>query len=424
MPAPKFIKVTLIRSTTGHLKKHKACVIGLGLRKIGSTRILEDTPSVRGMINKISYLLKIEDHRDPRVETRSRPGPRKRPADHRGYIWERDGWPVLTWNHEQLAPLITELAQDRAVLRARFDALGLPEHDRQTIADEISLLEISPGDPEGVAAMMRDATRNYDQPLTKERLCGWHKTLFPNAIADGKEIITGAYRDDRDGGMVVESGYIGKEQTHFEAPPAATVSAEMEALFEWLDHQSETAPDLIPAIAHLRLLTIHPFDNGNGRIARAITESILAANDDNPLRLYCISSQIHEQGKEYDFNIEWTQKGELDITNWLSWFLKLERAAITQSDKELPIALQRRAFWQACPEESLNPRQIKVMKKFLGPFEGKLTVKKWAKIASCSQDAAKQDITDLIQRGALQQLNPAKGEPHYKLDNALTNQDS
>lgn len=401
MPAPKHIKVTLIRSPIGRLKKHKACIAGLGLRKVGSTGILEDTASVRGMINKVGYLLKVEDHQDERVETRSRPGPRRRAAGHRGYIWERDGWPTLTWDETKLSPLITQRYSEVAALRARFDAIGLSENEQQSVANEISRLEQSPGEPEGVAEVMRDATQNFDSPLNKERICAWQKALFPTGCADGIDIITGDYRDDREGNMVVVSGPFGKEKTHFEAPPATAISTEMDHFFAWIQNPGDTNPALIPAIAHLWFLTVHPFDNGNGRIARAITESILASIAINPPTLYCVSSQIHEQRRNYDLKIEWTQKSELEITSWLIWFLELERAAIRQAESDITRVLRRRAYWQRYPENTLNTRQRKVIKRFLGPFKGNLTRKKWAKIARCSQDTASKDIADLLERGAL-----------------------
>lgn len=414
MPNPKQIKVTLRRSTIGRLVSHKACVRGLGLRRLGQTRILEDTPAIRGMINKVAYMVSVEDHEAYRVETRSRPRPRPRPAGHPGYIWERDGWPAFTFTIEKLNALIEQAYTKRTVLRMRFDALKLEEDKREQIAKEVSGLERSPGEPEGVAAMMCDATQNYRTPITQNRLCDWHKALFPDGRADGQDIITGAYRDDRKGAMVVESGYYGKEKLHFEAPAAPVVEGEMQRLLTWIERNAKECPALAPAIAHLWLLTIHPFDNANGRLARAVTEMLVSRLEGSAERLYCIASQIHAKRSDYDFQIEWTQKGELDITNWLEWFLKTEIAAIEQADTDLTYAIRRMQFWDRNPEEQLNARQVKVMKKVLqNDFQGKLTAKKWTKMAKCSAQAATADIEELINRGALCESPEPKREPSY-----------
>ena len=395
LPNGKRIQVTLVRSTIGALKKHKACVIGLGLRKPGSSTTLEDTPAIRGMIAKVSHLLRVDDKR---IETRSRKGPSRRTAGHPRFIWERDGWPKFTWDEERLNVHMLAMSQGRNGLRTRVDALGFGEDEKEKLANEISGL--LPTDDSGVAEMMNDATNNYRTPLTKQRLCAWHRKLFPDGIADNRPIITGDWRDDAVGAMVVASGAVGKERVHFEGPPADRVNTQMHSFMDWFESPPEN-PMLVAAIAHLWFLTIHPFDNGNGRIARAIADMALARVEGSSQRFYSVAAQIHRERKTYDFAIEQTQRGELDITGWLAWFVNCEQHAIDESGRELDAAITRRRFWRRFPESTLNYRQVKVMKKFLDRFEGKLGAKKWAKLAKCAEGTATTDINDLIERGAL-----------------------
>jgi len=255
---------------------------------------------------------------------------------------------------------------------------------------------------EGVVEMMLDATANNAQPLTTERLFDWHAALFPTGRSGMRKINVGAWREDRDGPIQVVSGPVGKEKIHFEAPPAVRIPAEMERFLDWLAAPGEMNPLLMAGLAHLWFVTIHPFDDGNGRIARAIADMTLARAEKTVQRFYSMSAQIRRERNDYYTLLERTQKGELDITPWQDWFLNCLMRAIEGAEDRLGAVLKKAQFWQRFAAESLNNRQIKVLNRLLDRFEGKLTSSKWAKIAKCSQDTAYRDILDLVERGVLQ----------------------
>jgi Fic family protein len=251
--------------------------------------------------------------------------------------------------------------------------------------------------------MMLDATQNFDQPLTKERLLNWHALLFPNV---NQKIRIGAWRT----GLVrVVSGRMDKEETvHFEAPPAERVDHEMKCFLDWFNQ--ETSMDLVlkSAIAHLWFITIHPFDDGNGRIARAIGDLMLARSEKSSRRFYSLSAQIQKERKGYYAILEQTQKGKLDITLWIEWFFNCLKRAIEEALSVLETIRGKSQFWEAVAEISMNERQRKVINRMLDGFEGKLTSSKWAKITKCSQDTAYRDILDLVDKGILAK-NPEGG---------------
>jgi Fic family protein len=256
-------------------------------------------------------------------------------------------------------------------------------------------------DVEGVVEMMLDATGNYVAALTEERLFAWHVSLFPTGRSGMSKIRVGAWRDDRSGPMQVVSGPIGREKVHYEAPPAARVPEEMAKFLHWFEHSKDIDPLLTAGLAHLWFVTIHPFDDGNGRIARAIADLVLARSEKIGQRFYSMSAQIRRERNDYYSTLELTQKGGLNVTQWQTWFLDCLLRAIDGAQEILRSVLGKAHFWERFAKEPLNARQIKVLNRLLDVFEGKLTTSKWAKIAKCSQDTAYRDILDLVERGAL-----------------------
>jgi Fic family protein len=255
---------------------------------------------------------------------------------------------------------------------------------------------------EGVVEMMLDATGNYAQPLDAQRLFGWHAALFPTGRSGMRKIIVGDWRDDEEGPMQIVSGPIGREKVHYEAPPAERVPDEVDRFLAWFAAPGDLDPLLIAGLAHLWFVTIHPFADGNGRIARAIADMTLARSERTGQRFYSMSAQIRRERDDYYTVLERTQKGALDVTGWQDWFLNCLGRAIDGAGGTLSAVMDKARFWRRFATESLNERQIQVLNKMLDGFEGKLTSSKWAKLAKCSQDTAYRDILDLVERGALQ----------------------
>jgi Fic family protein len=264
--------------------------------------------------------------------------------------------------------------------------------------------------------MMLDATRNHADPLTESRLFGWHAGLFPTRRSGFSRISVGKWRDDSRGPMRVISGPMGRERTHYEAPPADRLEAEMHAFLRWFNEPAAVDPVLKAAMAHLWFVTIHPFDDGNGRIARAIADLALTRSERSPQRFYSMSAQIQVERSAYYTMLETTQSGGVEITAWMSWFLACLHRAILGARASLSVVLDKAAFWTKHANASLNPRQIKLLNRLLDGFEGKLTSSKWAKIAKCSQDTAGRDIAGLLELGILRK-GPAGGRStSYELD--------
>ena len=272
-------------------------------------------------------------------------------------------------------------------------AAGLPPADRNV---------------EGVVEMMLDATRNYDKSLTEERLFGWHAALFPTGYSGLVKLRVGAWRDDSTGRMQVVSGAYGKERVHYEAMPALGVDSSMMQFLDWFEGPPRTDPVLHAALAHLWFVTIHPFDDGNGRIARAIADMALARSEQSSQRFYSMSAQIRRERNAYYDTLERTQKGTLDVTDWMAWFLGCLSRAIDGAQDTLANVIRKARFWETHLNESFNERQRKVLNRLLDGFEGKLTSTKWAKLTQCSQDTASRDIQDLLTRGVLVK-NPGGG---------------
>ena len=256
-------------------------------------------------------------------------------------------------------------------------------------------------DVEGVVEMMLDATQGYEKPLTARRLFDWQAALFPTGRSGMWKIRVGAWRDDAKGPMQVVSGAIGKERLHYEAPAADRVRDEMRKFVEWFEKDHSTDLVLKAGVAHLWFVTIHPFDDGNGRIARALADMVLARSENSPQRFYSMSAQIRQERKAYYEILEATQKGDLDVTRWLEWFLECLGRAFDRAETILATVLDKARFWERFAKVELNERQRGIVNRLLNGFEGKLTTSRWAKLAKCSHDTALRDIEDLIQKKVL-----------------------
>ena len=284
---------------------------------------------------------------------------------------------------------------------------------------------------DGVVDMVLDATQAYAQPLTKKRLLAWHAGLFPVVSSADVSIRfqlspvkSGHWRDDAQGAMQVVSGPAGRQTVHFEAPPAQRLDAEIRVFVDWFNDSNGSLaldPVLKAGLAHLWFVTLHPFDDGNGRIARAVGDMALAKAEQSSQRFYSLSAQIHRERSAYYTLLETTQKGDLDVTDWLQWFLACLLRAITTSDVTLSAVLSKADFWQRWAGTPLNPRQIKLLNRLLdgsdGSFVGKLTSSKWGSIAKCSPDTALRDIQDLLQRGILQKSESGGRSTSYAINN-------
>jgi len=261
---------------------------------------------------------------------------------------------------------------------------------------------------EGVVEMMLDASQNFDKPLTEDRLFAWHAALFPTGRSGMRKIIVGGWRDDADGPMEVVSGPIGKERVHYQAPAASLLDKEMARFFDWANESDGTDPVLRAALAHLWFATIHPFDDGNGRIARAIADWALARSENSPQRFYSMSAQIRAERGDYYDALERTQRRTTDVTDWITWFLACLGRSIDAAGTALAEVLAKARFWERAGGIALNERQRRVLNRVPDGFEGKLTRSKWAKLAKCSQDTALRDITLLVGHGLLAR-NPGGG---------------
>jgi len=355
------------------------------------------------------------------------------------YVHERKDWPRLTWDRERLAEPLAAVRHQQGRLIGHMEALGFSlrqeavlqtltsdvlksseiegekldaEQVRSSIARrlgmDIGALRPADRNVEGIVEMMLDATRRYDEPLTVERLFGWHASLFPSGRSGMTKIRAGAWRDDSNGPMQVVSGPVGKERIHFEAPAAEHVDREMQAFLDAFNAKSDIDPVLRAALAHLWFVTIHPFDDGNGRIARAIADMVLARSENSPQRFYSMSAQIRQERNAYYSILEETQKGTLDITPWMEWFLGCLGRAIDGAQTTLGAVLAKARFWESIAGVALNERQRLVVNRLLDGFEGKLTSSKYAKLVKCSQDTAARDIAFLVEHGVLVR-NPGGG---------------
>lgn len=367
------------------------------------------------------------------------------------YIYQHPDWPHFTWYKGQLSQLLGEVRYVQGRVVGRMEALGLsirseamlqtltqdvlksteiegelldPEQVWSSIARRLGMdiASLIPSDRhvEGVVEMMLDATQNYQEPLSKERLFGWQASLFPTGRSGMYKVITGTWREGDEEPMQVVSGPLGREKVHFQAPDASLIEEEMGKFLEWFNSETALDPVLKAGIAHLWFVTIHPFDDGNGRVARAIADMQLARADRGGQRYYSMSAQIRQERSTYYAILEKTQKGSLDITPWLEWFLTCLRTALSLADEKLEAVLQRARFWDRHAVTPLNERQRLLITRLQEGFEGKLTSSKWAKIAKCSQDTAGRDIQDLIRKGILEKEGAGGRSTSYTLAGGTT----
>ncbi len=355
------------------------------------------------------------------------------------YMHELQGWPQFDWNREHLAEPLAAVRHQQGRLTGHMEALGFnlrqeavlqtltadvlksseiegekldAEQVRSSLAKRLGLdigaLKPADRNVEGIVEMMLDATRHYDQPLTAERLFAWHASLFPTGRSGMAKIRAGAWRDDSTGPMQVVSGPVGKESVHFEAPTAARLEGEMQSFLDWFNAKADVDPVLKAGLAHLWFVTIHPFDDGNGRIARAIADMALARSENSPQRFHSMSAQIRQERNAYYDILEETQKGTMNITPWMEWFLHCLGRAIEGAQTILGTVLAKARFWEAIAGIAINERQRLVLNGLLDGFEGKLSTTKYAKLAKCSQDTALRDILFLVEHGILVR-NPEGG---------------
>ena len=347
------------------------------------------------------------------------------------YIYQKEGWPNFYWDKEIIAPLLLNVRYIQGQLIGKMSVFGFDlknethlstitnnvlksseiegeylntDQVRSSVAKrlgmDVSGLIPSERKIEGIVEMTFDATHNANKPLTKKRLFSWHKLLFEEKERDSALSI-GAWRKEEGGEMQVVSGAMGKERIHFQAPDWSTIDSEIDLFLDWINNKTDIDNILKASIAHLWIVTIHPFDDGNGRISRAIADMLLARADNIPQRFYSMSSQIRIERKDYYDILEKTQKGNLDITKWIEWFLNCLERAFIQTNANINKLMNKSKFWENHKTIVFNERQTKIINLLFNGFEGKLTSSKWAKINHCSQDTALRDINDLIEKKVL-----------------------
>ena len=348
------------------------------------------------------------------------------------YTHELTDWPNYRWSDDALTARLAAVRHRQGRLIGRMEALGFQlqteavlqtltedvlksseiegemldkEQVRSSIARrlgiDIGALAARDRDVEGVVEMMLDATQRHAEPLTPDRLFGWHAALFPTGRSGMTRITVGAWRKDQTGPMQVVSGPMGRERVHFEAPAAYRLDAEMQAFLHWFNSAATVDPVLKAALAHLWFVTIHPFDDGNGRIARAIADMALARSEGTAQRFYSMSAQIRIERKTYYEILEQIQKRDLDVTQWIEWFLACLDRAFDRAERTLASIMTKARFWERHRDLAFNERQRMILNRLLNGFEGKLTSSKWAVLAKCSQDTALRDIDNLLTHGVL-----------------------
>jgi Fic family protein len=362
------------------------------------------------------------------------------------YIHELPDWPGFYWNHDAFADRLAAVRHQQGWLLGRMEGFGfhfqqesllktltqdvvktseiegeLLDNDQvrsslaRRLGIEIAGLKPADRNVDGVVEMMLDATTRYPEPLTADRLFAWHAALFPTATSGMRRIQVGVWRDDNLGPMQVVSGPLGKQRVHYQAPPAQLVDQEMAAFLDWFNRPNDTDWVVKAALAHLWFLTVHPFDDGNGRIARAIADLALARSEQSSQRYYSMSAQIRLERSAYYQILERTQKSTLDITDWMTWFLNCLGRAIESAQASLSGVLSKARFWDSVHNIAFNERQRKVLNQLLDGFHGKLTTSKWAALAKCSQDTALRDVLPLVEQGILVRSTEAGRSTSYEL---------
>ena len=369
-----------------------------------------------------------------------------RPQRNPRYIWQLPDWPHLRYDAAALALALAQVHRAQGQLMGRMAELGMTQREQATLQvltqEVIKTSEIegerlnldavrsslarrlglnigalAPSDRhvDGVVDVVLDATRNFDQPLTQERMFGWHAALFPTGYSGRVRITVAGWRLDASGPMEVVSGAVGREKVHFTAPPAHTLAAQTEAFLRWFEAVPMGDAIIKAGLAHLWLVTLHPFDDGNGRISRAVGDMALARAEGTSQRFYSLSAQIQRERKDYYAQLEAAQKGPLDVTPWLSWFLACLLRAVQGADSTLAGVLDKAQFWQRWAGTPMNTRQTLVLNRVLDGFEGKLTNARWAALGKCSADTALRDINDLLARGVLRRLEGGGRSTGYEL---------
>ncbi len=362
------------------------------------------------------------------------------------YIHQKKEWPELKWKSENLSIPLAEVRHLQGRLLGRMDALGFSlrneasfhiltqdvlktseiegeqlnkEQVRSSLARRmgIDIGGIAPVDRhiDGIVEVSLDATGNYSAPLSKDRLYAWHAALFPTGRSGLQRITVGNWRGKDNGPMQIVSGAYGREKIHFEAPLFDRLEDEMTSFIEWFNALERTDLVIASALAHFRFVTIHPFDDGNGRLARALADMLLARSEQSRWRFYSMSAQIQRERNSYYDVLEQCQKGGLDISDWIEWFLACLKRAIEASAEMLEAVLRKARFWEAHARVVFNNRQQDVINRLLDGFDGKLTSSKWAKLEKCSQDTALRDINDLIERGVLRKEEAGGRSTSYLL---------
>ncbi len=362
------------------------------------------------------------------------------------YIHQLSDWPRFRWNHERLAAPLAATRHVQGRLIGQMEALGFGVREdavlrtltddviksseiegealdadqvRSSVARRLGLdmggLEPADRRVDGVVEMTLDATQHYTQPLSTERVCAWHASLFPTGHSGMNRIAVGAWRDDRTSPMQVVSGPVGRERVHFEAPAAARLDEETRDFVEWFNGDTPADDVLKAALAHLWFVTIHPFDDGNGRIGRALTDMCLARSEGSSQRYYSMSAQIrHERGTYYRI-LEQTQAATMDVTSWIEWFLTCLTRAIEAAQVTLTGVIVKARVWERLRDVPLNERQRLVINRLLDGFEGHLTTSKWAALTKTSQDSALRDIQQLVERGVLVRHSAGGRSTSYSL---------
>lgn len=364
------------------------------------------------------------------------------------YIWQRPDWPQWRYELQRLVPLLSAIHREVGVLEGRMEEAGFETRrtsqlnalcdevlksneiegeqlDKASVRSSVArrlgvdagALPVPDRYVDGVVAMILDATAHDMNPLTAERLMSWQSALFPAGYSGIVKITTGEWRDDHEGPMQVVSGPIERRKVHFEAPPASRLMHEVEQFLRWFNLRGEADPLIRAGIAHLWFITLHPFDDGNGRVARAIGDMALSQAEQSPIRYYSLSAQIQRERDDYYTELERTQKGDLEVTAWLEWFLGCLLRAVRSANKEVSFALDKARYWRQWTSLSLNDRQIRLMNRLLDGFEGKLTTTKWAAIAKCSHDTALRDIQELMAWGILIRSASGGRSTSYELEN-------
>ncbi len=362
------------------------------------------------------------------------------------YIWQQDDWPHWAYDHKRLAPLLAQVHLAQGHLMGRMHDLGLDVRDqaalrvlaegvlktseiegetlnaesvRSSIARrlgvDIGALATADRHVDGLVDMVLDATQQHATPLTAQRLFGWHAALFPTGHSGLAKIRVGQWRDDAQGPMQVVSGPLHRQRVHVEAPAADRLDAEMGAFLNWFNRSKQDDAVIKAGLAHLWFVTLHPFEDGNGRMARAVGDMVLAGAQQSTQRFYSLSAQMQRERKDYYDLLEATQKGGLEVTDWLMWFLGCLLRAIQGAHETLAQPLAKARFWQRWAGVPLNDRQIKLINRLLDGFDGKLSSSKWAAIAKCSQDTALRDISELLTLGVLMKSAASGRSTSYEL---------